>query len=391
MSLRSRKPNISACSAPLGSLLLFVSLVGMAKPGRCDDGSTTKPAAAETASGGGEAPGPATLGTERQLPNVVTGLRYSGTPTPGSRITIGLDGPVDPNATFRWVQVEGPTAAIDDDTKSKIQLTIPANAQNLGFVLALKDSTGERTARVTIPIQPSTNVSPSALRANAGDDQIGLVGRRITLNGSRSTPRAEVVLRWFALSGPKVENAIQESSYFSFMPTVPGVYRFGLVAAATNAADEVCIAEMDEVIVTVATMPSAFAGAASGGFPTAAIDQMLQGPGGISGRTTLDQAASVFEAINTRATLYTSFADLSSELMRRLDAIIPADQNWRQFWSQAVFAPLSQHMASELLSVGLDLRAPQAQYQRLNPLQQDKIQELFSAYAREFRSRTQGR
>ena len=77
--------------------------------------------------------------------------------------------------------------------------------------------------------------------------------------------------------------------------------------------------------------------------------------------------------------------------MRRLDAIIPADQNWRQFWSQAVFAPLSQHMASELLSVGLDLRAPQAQYQRLNPLQQDKIQELFSAYAREFRSRTQGR
>jgi len=302
---------------------------------------------------------------------------------------------VGPDATFRWVQVEGPTVAIDDDTKSKIQLTIPPGAQHLSFLLDVKDAKGARTARVTIPIEPAANMAPPALRADAGDDQIGLVGRRITLNGSRSTPHSEATFRWFALAGPKVEKAIQESSYYSFTPTVPGVYRFGLVAAATNASGEISIADLDEVIVTVAEAPSAFAGGAagaiSGGIPTAALDQMLQGPGGISGRATMDQAANIFDAIAARASLYTSFADLSSELMRRLDAIIPADQNWRQFWSQSVFAPLTQHTVSEMLSVGFDLRAPQAQYQGLNPVQQDKLQRLFSSYAREFRSRAQAR
>ena len=108
-------------------------------------------------------------------------------------------------------------------------------------------------------------------------------------------------------------------------------------------------------------------------------------------RATVDQAAGVFEAIAARSSLYTSFADLSSELMRRLDAIIPTDPQWREFWSQGVFAPLTQHTVSEMLGVGLDLRTPQARNQGLSAVQQDKLQKLFSSYAREFRSRTQAR
>jgi hypothetical protein len=395
MNLRGRTPDKTIRLAHSYLLFPCAFLIGTANPAWGDEGSVSKPGAAEAASRASGVPGHGTLGREDRPPSVATGLRYSGTPTPGARITIGVDGPVDPNTTFHWVQVEGPSVAVDDDTKSRIQLTIPPGAQQIGFLVALKDANGQRTARVTIPIQPSANVDPSAPRADAGDDQIGLVGRRITLNGSRSTPRGEVALRWFALAGPKVENAIQESSYFSFTPTVPGVYRFGLVAASTNASGEIGIADLDEVLVTVGETASAFgggaAGAISGGFSTTALDQMLQGPGSISARATLDQAAGVFEAIAARASLYTSFADLSSEMMRRLDAIIPADQQWRQFWSQGVFAPLTQHIVSEMLSVSLDLRVPQAQYQGLSALQQDKLQKLFSSYAREFRSRTQAR
>jgi hypothetical protein len=125
--------------------------------------------------------------------------------------------------------------------------------------------------------------------------------------------------------------------------------------------------------------------------PTAAIDQMLKGPGGQAGRATLEQAAASFDAIAGRATLYTNFAELSSELMRRLDAIIPADPNWRQFWSQAVFAPLSEHLAGEMLASGVDLRTPQGQQQALGPKQQERIQKIFTLYAREFRSRSRNR
>ena len=67
--------------------------------------------------------------------------------------------------------------------------------------------------------------------SDAGDDQIGLVGRRITLNGSRSRPQNRVEFRWMHLSGPAIAENRQEGPYFSFVPTSPGVYRFALLVA----------------------------------------------------------------------------------------------------------------------------------------------------------------
>jgi hypothetical protein len=337
------------------------------------------------------------VGLEGPATRPVSDIRSDGIATPGSRVTIGITAAPDPDVSYQWVQIDGPPVTIADPTKPKIEITIPADARSLGFLLTMNDGKLQRTARFTIPIENTKRADANATnRSDAGDDQVGLVGRRITLNGSGSgTPRQGASCRWFQLAGPKVEKAAQEGYYYSFVPMTPGVYRFGLVVATGGGSSAPTISEMDEVLVTVGELPTAFGGTAtagiSNGVSTVALDQMLQGPGSITARATLDQVAAILEAIAGRASLYTSFADLSSEMMRRIDGVMPTDANTRQFWSSAVFAQLTQHITTEMLAVGLDLRTPQAVNTSLSPLQQDKLQKLFNYYAREFRSRTQGR
>ena len=223
--------------------------------------------------------------------------------------------------------------------------------------------------------------------ADAGDDQIGLVGRKITLNASGSMPQGGIAYRWIALGGPKVNLPGRDGPYLAFTPTSPGIYRFGLVVAAVKG-DEALISDVDEVVVTVGELPSAV-GLGTAAIPSAAIEQMLQGPGGPAGRGTLEQAAGVFDAISSRASLYTNFGELSAEMSRRLDGVVPADPGWRNYWAQSVFAPLTQGVTQEMLTTGLDLRTPYGQGQPLAPAQQEKLQKLFASYAREFRSRAQ--
>ena len=97
-------------------------------------------------------------------------------------------------------------------------------------------------------------------QADAGDDQIVLVGRRITLNGSCRTPADAVAYRWFQVDGPKVEQSSQDRSYYSFTPSTPGVYVFGLVVATCDPVTGPTISEPDDVVVTVAQMPPSNAG-----------------------------------------------------------------------------------------------------------------------------------
>src|SRR4051812_27750205 len=68
----------------------------------------------------------------------------------------------------------------------------------------------------------------SSLRADAGDDQIGLVGRQITLNASRSEPRGEVGFRWVQVGGPTVPTPTEDGYILAFTPRVAGVYRFAV-------------------------------------------------------------------------------------------------------------------------------------------------------------------
>jgi len=315
-------------------------------------------------------------------------VRYNGTPAPGARIVVGANGPAATGTVYRWVQTEGPPVAIDDPGKPQISFIVPPNAQRLVFLLTLKDGNGQRAGRVVIPINSAPD--RASLRAEAGDDQIGLVGRQITLNGSASTPRERLGYRWLQVAGPKLGLAVGDQAYFSFTPVAPGVYRFALVVAEGSR-----ISEPDEVTVTVGDYPAKSASdpgvSLAGTAPSPGLSQAVLGAESFAPKALIAQVADVFQAVSERAALYSTFAELTSEMTRRLDGIVPADPNSRQLWAQNVFAPLTQHTTAEMFAMGVDLRFPQNHQQPLNASQKEKLRNLFHTYSLEFRSRTQAR
>ena len=334
MNLRLRSASNRARFA--GASLALAGAIGLsaAVTVRGQDGASQpiggRHAAAPTSAAPVSAPAPHAVGNEAPTAAPTLDVRSDGPPTTGSRITIGMQNP-DPGVSYQWMQIEGPPVTIEDPTQSKIQFTIPLDARNLAFLLNMTDGKAKRTARFSIPIENSTlaNSSPKN-RADAGNEQIGLVGRQITLRAvGTATRREAIAYRWFQLAGPKIENAVEERDYYTFVPKTSGVYRFGLIFASGAGSTAPFISEMNEVRVTVGELPTAFGATAIAGvsnpISVVALDQMLQGPGSIAARATLDQVAAILEAIASRTSLYTSFADLSSEIIRRIDGVLPAD------------------------------------------------------------------
>jgi hypothetical protein len=222
--------------------------------------------------------------------------------------------------------------------------------------------------------------------ADAGDDQIGLSGRTITLSGARSTPSNRIKsYRWIQIAGPKVMDSSQEKQFFSFTPAAPGVYRFLLLVAA----DDV-VSEPDEVVAMVGELPDSRGVPPSHGSMITFGRSML-GDAGIQGRMLSEQVADVFKAISDRVSLYPSFDYLTSELSRNLDAIIPRDPQSRLVWAQGIFIPLSRTLELELLAVGLDLRWPEAHQRTLTEKQKERLQRVFLTFAQEFRSGSSAR
>jgi hypothetical protein len=105
------------------------------------------------------------------------------------------------------------------------------------------------------------------------------------------------------------------------------------------------------------------------------------------GAETSDEVADVMEAIAQRVPLYSSFAELQNELIRRLDVVVPSDLSLRNLWVSQVFMPLSQVTTAELLAAGIDPRQPFAMDRPLSPAQKDRLQSFFSGLAGSFRSR----
>jgi hypothetical protein len=258
---------------------------------------------------------------------------------------------------------------------------------SLAACLAAAGARGEDEPAPTVRPAASPTAAPaaSAPRADAGDDQIGLVGRRITLNAGASTPRA-ATYKWFLLSGPEIDEPTQDGCYYSFTPTAAGTYRFGLVIASCRG-NVAVVSDIDEVVVTVGEGPEGLRVGGAPSLTTAAIDRMLQGPGAAAGRVTLEQAAGAFDSVSARVPLYASFSDLSAELMRRLDVVIPAEPEWRRYWSEAIFAPLTEHVVAEMRREGLDLGSPQGRDRPLGRAHQEQLRRLFASYAQEFRAR----
>lgn len=330
-----------------------------------------------------------------------TEVVYEGTPRPGSRVVIGPDGPFAPGTSFAWEQVEGPPVAVDDPAAAKIAFVVPQNAPRLAFLLTMRDPEGERKSRVVIPIAaavtPATDAAaaaePGASRADdlelsaadlpapgpqadAGDDQIGLVDRRITLNGGRSRPEGQLGYRWIKLAGPAIEDPRQEGSYYSFVPTAPGLYKFALVVGHQSQ-----VSQPDEVTVEVGQRPTAETSSPVGRWIGLLLPSIPQG------YETAGRVAEIFEAIGQRAPLYSSYSELQSELNRRLQEVIPQDPTLHGVWANQVFGPLSQLTGTEMLAVGVDLRSPAALVAPLDVAQKQRIQTYYQGLAGAFRSR----
>ncbi len=323
-------------------------------------------------------------------------IHYAGKPSPGSRITLAINGSDDAGTSYRWIQIEGPKAEISDPIGSRITLTIPQGAERLRFLLLMKDSRGERRVRVTVPVAAATGspaiagiVADATLpRADAGDDQIGLVGRTLSLNGSRSSTPATKPgsYRWIQVAGPKIAQPSQDKQFFSFIPLSAGVYRFMLVVSENDV-----ISEPDEVVVTVGDLAAVTDPATRSPVRLPGLDQTTIATAGLSNKPLAERIADVFDQVADRADVYPSFDYLSSEMTRGLDVVLSRDPQTKLIWSEGIFLPLSRRLEAELLAAGLDLRLPYAQQQPLTAAHKDAIRKFFRAYAQEFRSAARAR
>jgi hypothetical protein len=243
--------------------------------------STSSPTPMPTLTVAGEDPGSVAQGTP--LTPVVPGLepaefpeavrpkavaRYEGTPAPGLQVLLTSEGSTGADAQVRWVQTQGPPVVLDDPMVRTARLTVPEGATgSLGFLLVVGNAKGVDTAALTIPIEARSRVPRDpTLLADAGDPQVGLVGRMVTLNAIRSEPRGRIGYRWIQVGGPTIKLKIEDSYTYSFIPPAPGIYRFALVVAAGSE-----ISEPAKVSVTVAAaVPTADLSYATAGTPPGA-------------------------------------------------------------------------------------------------------------------------
>lgn len=295
---------------------------------------------------------------------------------------------------YRWIQVRGPVVKLEGADRSEASFKVPRGSNPLGFVLVVTGSAGSDTAEVNLPIEVApTGAVHASLSADAGDDQIGLVGQQVTLNGSRSEPRGQLGFRWIQTGGPVVRFKLEEGYIHSFVPPAPGVYRFSLVVALDST-----ISSPDEVVVRVGS-------GLRGGGPVGDESEVSKAPkgpqvvptqelarAGLAGiRGGVDAAeplAKVFEDTAHRMSVYETYAEAFSEMSRRFEEILPSESARRQRWMDRIFQPLTTRTLEVLRAEGLDLLKGDAPDATLDDAQKAALAEQFQLIAEGFRSVT---
>lgn len=327
-------------------------------------------------------------------------VEYGGAVVPGKRIELDLQGVEAPGARYEWAQVEGPPLRIEDPTGPRASLVVPARTRRLGFILTVSDARGGvKRYRINVPVQadptPASDAGGAApgasCRAEAGDDQIGLVGCRLTLDGSGSVPAEGLLYRWIQVAGPAAGEPRQNGPYYSFRPTAPGYHRFALVVAGAT------ISEPDYVTVTVGEMPSPAVQAPPATAPSPAsrpepsdysLELIAIGAAlAPNGAAVAGPLADVFDAAAGALPGYPTYAAVQADIVRRCDAIVPGDPAARAQWSRLVLEPLTQYTVASLAPVGLDPRSPASAQQAMGPAQRQQLADVFRSIARVLRPR----
>jgi hypothetical protein len=312
-----------------------------------------------------------------------------GTAYPGGRLILTGEGSQGAGLRYRWVQTQGPKAVLESPDQPTTAVIVPElrGEGSLGFLLVVANAAGMDSAAVLIPLTGAAPEPPktaaAALQADAGDDQIALPGRQVTLNGIRSEPRGRIGYRWIQVGGPKIRLHLEDGYTYSFVPHLPGTYRFALVVASGSE-----VSEPDTVAVTVASL------AAAGPVPEPAAEtsdttqdlaqRLLASVRG--GHEAAEALSEVFAAIADRMDLYQSYAEMYREISQRLETILPADPAQRTLWTDRVFTPLTARLVEKMVPEGLDLRRPESQSAELTLGQRARIAELFREVAEGFRA-----
>jgi hypothetical protein len=308
---------------------------------------------------------------------------FEGTPAPGLPITLRADRSTGDELRVRWVQTRGPQVRLDDPEALVAHFTTPEGSGSLGFELVAANAAGVDSANLTILVDDHGQEAPAtSLRADAGDDQLGLVGRQVTLNGMRSEPRGRIGFRWIQTGGPEARLKIEQGQVFSFVPTAPGVYSFALVVASGSA-----ISEPDIVRVSVG------AGTGSGMEPPSVVapetlrDVARSALGSIrGGPDAAEDLAQAFHGVADRMALYRAYADVFLEMSRRLEWVLPEEPAKRAVWNDRLFAPLTTQLIEGLRPEGLDLRQADAQTTPLTAAQKARLADMLREMAEGFRA-----
>jgi hypothetical protein len=319
-------------------------------------------------------------------PSPIAAARYEGIAAPGVQITLKGDGSTGAGLRYRWVQTQGPPASLSDPSQAMTRVTVPEASGALGFLLVVSNEAGMDSVTLKIPVEgrPKT-MADGQLRADAGDDQIAVVGRQITLNGSRSEPRGKIGYRWIQTAGPQVRLKIEEGHIFSFVPAEPGTYRFALVVA-----DGGVISQPDEVEVTTtapstSTLPTSRASSLPLPAPAARDPELLgafvrSSLAKLDGGPALAEAmAETFDNIAGRIGLYRSYEEAFSEMSRRLDAIVPQEPTRRAIWIERLFVPVTSRLVEEMRKEGLDLSSATGRAATMTEAQRTRMADVFRA------------
>jgi hypothetical protein len=356
-------------------LLLFVGLGGS---GSVEGQEFLKPSAAVEVPSTSPAVGPSNLAPPKAV------VRVSGTATPGLPIVLDGSGSTGQNLWYRWAQTQGSPVAMESPASASSRVVVPEGTSSLSFLLVVGNAQGADMAGMTVPIDPKARERKGeSVRADAGDDAVGQVGKQVTLNGMRSEPRGKIGYRWLQMAGPPVSLKIEDGYVFSFVPSTTGIYQFALVVASGSE-----ISEPDLVTVSIAPASSL-----SPPQPEPAAPKLdLKGLAGATLGTVEDglsqgeALSSVFEGIAGRLGLYRSYEELLSELSRRLESIVPSDPARRSLWFREVFSPLTARVVERLRLEGLDLRVPEGRAAELTTAQRTALADAFRAIAEGFRS-----
>lgn len=126
--------------------------------------------------------------------------------------------------SFRWRQVAGPAAGLNDDDRA-MATAVAFEPGVYAFELAVREANGESLPSRVQVLVTGTSPLPVALVRSWRDDEV------VTLDGreSRSGSGAALRYQWTQVGGPWTPLEGAASPTVRFHPLVPGVYRFELV------------------------------------------------------------------------------------------------------------------------------------------------------------------